>query len=165
MVMAKEIREIDAERTLAGMPHVWGIQSAEHAICRLPGDEELHLLGVGPPGTWVLRRADPQGEEVMEVEAADLHGAIGVVEFRFLALHPRRLVRAVRMLSVNGDATEDPPAEYSDDIWLVPSATVPDVDYSVDVRNGTCTCPDNRYRGRRCKHLIVVALLRDGKAA
>ena len=77
MVTAEEIREIDAERTLAGMPHVWGIPTAEHAICRLPGDEELHLLGVGPPGTWVLRKGDPHGEEVMEVEATDLYGRDG----------------------------------------------------------------------------------------
>ena len=148
------------------MPHVWGIPSAEHAICRLPGDEELHLVGVGPPGTWVLRREDPlHGEDVMEVEAADLYGAMGAVEFLHLAIHPRRLVRAVKMLSGQGDVPEDPPEEYASGVWAVPSATDPDVDYSVDIRNGTCTCPDNRYRGRRCKHLIAVQILRGGEAA
>ena len=163
MVTAEEIREIDAERTLAGMPHVWGIQTADHAICRLPGDEELHLVGVGPPGTWVLRKESPHGEEVMEVEATDLYGAMGTVEFRFLAIHPRRLVRAVRMLSdQGGPGDEAAPAEQADDVWEVPSATDPAVFYSVDMAQGTCTCPDNRYRGRRCKHILAVALLQDG---
>ena len=169
MVLAKEIREIDASRTLAGMPHVWGVQSALHATCRLPGDEELHLVGIGPPGTWVLRRGDPHGEDIMEVEATDLYGAMGAAEFRHLALHPNRLVRAVRMLSGQGNTEVDAaPAEQADDVWEVPSATDPDVLYSVDVRNGTCTCPDNRYRRRRCKHIIAVTLLQgddDGKAS
>ena len=160
MVTAKEIRAIDARRTLAGMPHVWGIQSAEHAICKLPGDEDLHLVGVGPPGTWVLRKGDPHGEEVMEVEATDLYGAMGAAEFFHLAIHPRRLVRAVKMLNDQGNAEVDTaPAEQADDVWEVPSATDPDVLYSVDTRNGACTCPDNRYRHRRCKHLLAVALL------
>ena len=164
MVMAKEIREIDAERTLAGMPHVWGIESADHAICRLPGDEDLHLLGVGPPGTWVLRRGDTHGEEVMEVGATDLYGAMGAVEFRYLALHPRRLVRAVRMLSDQGNAEVDAaPAEQANGAWEVPSATDPKIHYEVDVARGTCTCPDNRYRGRRCKHLLAVELLQGGE--
>ena len=163
MVTAEAIREIDAERTLAGMPHVWGIPTAEHAICRLPGDEELHLVGVGPPGTWVLRKGGPHGEEVMEVEKMDLYGAMGAAEFLHLALHPRRLVRAVRMLSdQGGPGDEAAPAEQADDVWEVPSATDPDVFYSVDMAQGTCTCPDNRYRGRRCKHILAVALLQDG---
>ena len=161
MVTAEEIREIDAERTLAGMPHVWGIPTAEHAICWLPGDEELHLLGVGPPGTWVLRKGDPHGEEVMEVEATDLYGAMGTVEFRFLAIHPRRLVRAVKMLDVqSGPESEDAPARYGG-VLLMPSATNPDVHYSVDIGRGTCTCPDNRYRRKRCKHLIAAQLLQE----
>ena len=161
MVLAKEIREIDTGRRLAGMPHVWGVQSALHAICRLPGDEELHLVGVGPPGTWVLRRGDPQhGEDLMEVEGTDLYGAMGTAEFLHLALHPNRLVRAVRMLSNQGNAEVDAaPAGQSDDVWEVPSATHPDVVYSVDIEQDTCTCPDNRYRHRRCKHILAVALL------
>ena len=58
-----------------------------------------------------------------------------------------------------GPGDEAAPAEQADDVWEVPSATDPDVLYSVDVRNGTCTCPDSRYRGRRCKHILAVALL------
>ena len=161
MVTAEEIREIDAERTLAGMPHVWGIQTADHAICRLPGDEELHLVGVGPPGTWVLRKGSPHGDEVMEIEATDLFGAMGTVEFRFLAIHPRRLVRAVKMLDVqSGPESEDTPARYGG-VLLMPSATNQDVHYSVDIGRGTCTCPDNRYRRKRCKHLIAAQLLQE----
>ena len=100
----------------------------------------------------------------MEVEATDLYGAMGAAEFLHLALHPNRLVRAVRMLSDQGNAEVD--AAPAGDVWEVPSATHPDVLYSVDIRNGTCTCPDNRYRHRRCKHILAVALLQgddDGK--
>jgi hypothetical protein len=28
--------------------------------------------------------------------------------------------------------------------------------YTVDVRQGSCTCPDARYRDRTCKHLLRV---------
>jgi len=31
-------------------------------------------------------------------------------------------------------------------------------EYTVDPRDGTCTCPDNGYRGARCKHLRRVAV-------
>jgi len=31
-------------------------------------------------------------------------------------------------------------------------------EYDVDLRDGTCTCPDNGYRGARCKHLRRVAV-------
>lgn len=31
-------------------------------------------------------------------------------------------------------------------------------EYTVDLRDGTCTCPDNGYRGVRCKHLRRVAV-------
>jgi len=33
-----------------------------------------------------------------------------------------------------------------------------DNEYEVDLRDGTCTCPDNGYRGARCKHLRRVAV-------
>lgn len=31
-------------------------------------------------------------------------------------------------------------------------------EYRVDLRDGTCTCPDSGYRGERCKHLRRVAV-------
>lgn len=37
----------------------------------------------------------------------------------------------------------------------VPSATTPDVFYSVDVENGLCTCMDGIY-GRFCKHMAAI---------
>ena len=161
MVTAREIREIDAERSLAGMPHVWGVESAEHAICRLPGDEDLHLVAAAAPGCWTLRQSTADGDVVMEVEGSDLFGAMGTVEFRFLAIHPRRLVRAVKMLDVqSGPESEDAPARYGG-VLLMPSATNPDVHYSVDNGRSTCTCPDNRYRRKRCKHLIAAQLLQE----
>ena len=97
----------------------------------------------------------------MEIEATDLYGAMGTVEFRFLAIHPRRLVRAVKMLDVqSGPESEDTPARYGG-VYLMPSATNQDVHYSVDIGRGTCTCPDNRYRRKRCKHLIAAQLLQE----
>lgn len=40
--------------------------------------------------------------------------------------------------------------------WVVPSQTVSDRRYSVNVQAGTCTCPDQQETGFKCKHLYAV---------
>jgi hypothetical protein len=40
--------------------------------------------------------------------------------------------------------------------WVVPSQTASDKRYMVDVKAGTCTCPDQQETGFKCKHLYAV---------
>lgn len=43
--------------------------------------------------------------------------------------------------------------------WLVPSQSQP-CDYVVTLEpTPRCSCPDHRYRGKRCKHIIAVLLI------
>lgn len=41
-------------------------------------------------------------------------------------------------------------------IWTVPSETRSSRTYVVDPDAGTCTCPDHRERGVKCKHVWAV---------
>src|SRR5713226_5750850 len=41
-------------------------------------------------------------------------------------------------------------------VWVVPSATADDKRYMVDIRKGTCTCPDHSETGFKCKHQYAV---------
>lgn len=52
------------------------------------------------------------------------------------------------------------------DKWVVPSQTTPTKSYLVDDEKGTCTCPDFKEWGERCKHLHAVEIVakRDGHA-
>ena len=40
--------------------------------------------------------------------------------------------------------------------WIVPSQTANGQSYKVDVEDQSCTCPDNQFRGQKCKHLFAV---------
>jgi transposase len=40
--------------------------------------------------------------------------------------------------------------------WVVPSQTASDKQYMVNVKAGTCTCPDHAETGLKCKHLYAV---------
>jgi transposase len=40
--------------------------------------------------------------------------------------------------------------------WIVPSQTASDKRYRVDVKAGTCTCPDHAETGSKCKHVYAV---------
>ena len=40
--------------------------------------------------------------------------------------------------------------------WVVPSQTAGDKQYVVNVKAGTCTCPDHAETGLKCKHLYAV---------
>lgn len=44
-----------------------------------------------------------------------------------------------------------PPVDDYEDRYVVVSES--GAEYLVDLREGTCTCPDYRYRGGRCKHV------------
>ena len=46
-------------------------------------------------------------------------------------------------------------ARDAEDLYVVVSES--GNQYLVDIRAGTCGCPDHRYRDRRCKHLRRVA--------
>src|SRR6266542_2137661 len=41
-------------------------------------------------------------------------------------------------------------------VWVVPSATTDGKRYMVDVRKGSCTCPDHAETGFKCKHQYAV---------
>ena len=43
--------------------------------------------------------------------------------------------------------------------WTVPSCTGSRV-YTVDLKAGSCTCPDHRRRGEACKHLYAAEVAR-----
>ena len=43
-----------------------------------------------------------------------------------------------------------------DGTWLVPSQSGAERMYRVDVRAGTCTCPDHTESGFKCKHVFAV---------
>lgn len=40
--------------------------------------------------------------------------------------------------------------------WIVPSQTLPTVDYIVDMENHQCSCPDFKKRRKLCKHILAV---------
>lgn len=77
----------------------------------------------------------------------------------------RRVHRAAAILRTNPPARKTPGC---DRLWLIDSASRPDVSYLVDQHARTCTCPD--YRGYLqalpraaphgwCKHRLAVAIL------
>lgn len=45
------------------------------------------------------------------------------------------------------------------DLWLVPSQSGRRKLYEVDPFNRTCTCPDNKEHGHKCKHLYAVEIV------
>ncbi len=45
-----------------------------------------------------------------------------------------------------------------DGIWLVPSQSKNDKKYEVDPTHCTCTCPDHKEEGHKCKHLYAVEI-------
>lgn len=46
------------------------------------------------------------------------------------------------------------------DTWLVPSQSQNSGGYTVDVAEGTCSCPDYELRRTKCKHQWAVELTR-----
>ncbi|MFL5342636.1 MAG: SWIM zinc finger family protein [Gemmataceae bacterium] len=41
-------------------------------------------------------------------------------------------------------------------VWVVPSQIQRDKRYTVDIQKGTCTCPDHKETGFKCKHQFAV---------
>lgn len=71
-------------------------------------------------------------------------------------LDPDRCARAAAVLT-EGVARTRPGTEPG--TWRVRSFTG-DGEYVVDLERQTCTCPDARFHGTRCKHVLAVALVR-----
>ncbi|MFW5896342.1 MAG: SWIM zinc finger family protein [archaeon] len=63
-------------------------------------------------------------------------------------LDPRDVLALTQYLTVLDDL---PPVADDDDRYVVVSQS--GAEYLVDLGEGTCTCPDFRYRGGRCKHI------------
>lgn len=49
---------------------------------------------------------------------------------------------------------------YADGTYQVPSRTEEGLSYEVDVDRGVCECPDCRYGGHRCAHIVAAEIKR-----